>query len=86
VEAVDLYELGGDTASADWLAQRDTYENALTLFEASRWAESCRALDPLLATASGSYDIPALDLLALAVGCLKSPPEQFDPILVLDSK
>jgi adenylate cyclase len=85
-EAVDLYELGGDAAPPEWIARRDAYENALTLFEAGRWAEACRSLDPLLAPASGNYDIPALDLLALAVGCLKSPPEQFDPIVVLGSK
>ena len=84
--AVDLYELGGEAASAEWRACRDAYENALTLYEAGRWAEACRALDPLLAGAAGNYDIPALDLLSRAVGCLKAPPEVFDPVVVLGSK
>lgn len=84
--AVDLYELGGEAATPEWCSCRDSYESALTLYEAGRWAEACRALDPLLANAAGNYDIPALDLLARAVGCLKAPPEAFDPVVVLGSK
>ncbi|MBL8794093.1 MAG: family 3 adenylate cyclase [Planctomycetia bacterium] len=84
--AVDLYELGGEAASPEWHACRDAYENALNLYEAGRWGEACRALDPLLGGAKGNYDIPALDLLARAVGCLKSPPHTFDPVVVLGSK
>jgi adenylate cyclase len=83
---VNLFELYGESASANWQSQCQTYEQALALFESRNWSEACRTLFPLLATAQESYDLPTLSLLGRAVECLKAPPPQFDPVLELKNK
>jgi adenylate cyclase len=84
--AVDLYELHAETAAPAWLTRRDTYENALALYEAGNWSAACQALYPLLANPEGQYDVPSLNLLTRAVEAIKSPPEHFDGVVELSSK
>jgi len=84
--AVDLYELHAESATPEWLAHRDTYENALALFEAGEWAAACRAIYPLLAGQEGRYDFPSLDLVVRSIECLKNPPKDFDGVVELSSK
>jgi adenylate cyclase len=83
---VNLFELHAESASAEWQSRRDSYEQALDLYESGKWSEACRTLLPLLATGQESYDLPTLSLLGRAVECLKAPPPHFDPILELKSK
>ncbi|MFN4260175.1 MAG: adenylate/guanylate cyclase domain-containing protein [Gemmataceae bacterium] len=85
-EAVNLYELHAETAEPAWRTRRDAYENALTLYEAGQWAASCRAIYPLLGDQAGQYDIPSLNLLTRAIENMKSPPEEFDPVVEMSSK
>lgn len=80
-EALDLFELHAETATPAWQASRETYEAALALFEERRFAEACRRIHPLLATAETQDDIPTLTLVARAVECLKNPPQEFDPAI-----
>lgn len=85
---MDLFELHGnaDATPADWLARRDAFETALSLFESARFAEACRAIYPLLPAQDGHYDVPSLTLASRALDCLKAPPEKFDPTVNLVSK
>ena len=83
---VDLFELHTRVATPEWLAHRDAYEQALSLFESGKWAESCRAIYPLLAERVEDFDVATLSLLARNVECLKSPPARFDPVIELTSK
>ncbi|MCI0457328.1 MAG: adenylate/guanylate cyclase domain-containing protein [Gemmataceae bacterium] len=87
-EPVDLYELHGETASAEWLAFRDSYEAALALYEAQQWLPCCERLLPLLVQAgpSARYDHATLKLMKRSWACLEDPPEQFDQVLELSSK
>ena len=85
-DAVDLYELHSDAASAEWITWRDEYEHALQLFESGEWASACRVAYQLLSPHAGRYDIPSLSLVARAVECLKTPPVQFDPVVELSAK
>ena len=80
-ETLDLYELHAETASAEWQANRETYEAALALFEEKRFAEACRRIHPLLASTETQDDIPTLTLISRAVECLKNPPLEFDPAI-----
>jgi adenylate cyclase len=82
---VELYELHGQTATAEWLAARDAYEAALALFEAGRLSEACRALFPLLQDGDGRHDRPALTLAARAIDGLRTAAP-FDPVIALDAK
>jgi adenylate cyclase len=92
--AVDLYELHGETASPEWLADRDLYEKALRLYESGQWLKACQTLLPLLergdsAGATAHFDVPTLKLMNRAWACLENPPEpaiQFDPVLELSTK
>jgi adenylate cyclase len=87
--AVILYELQGETATLEWLAQRDTYEAALALYEAGEWAKASQALVPLLlqhAAQQAHYDKPTLRLLRRAGECLETPPDAFDPVMEFTSK
>jgi hypothetical protein len=84
--AIDLYELHAENASEEWLAQRDQYETALTLYEAGDWAGAYRALFPLLANQSGAYDVSCLDLASRAIDALKAPPAEFDGVVELGIK
>lgn len=83
---VDLYELYGTQPDAEWLKRRDIYEQALSQYEAGRWAEVCQTLHPLIESKNGRYDLPSLDLLSRAVECLRHPPDRFDPAWELKSK
>jgi adenylate cyclase len=85
-EAVDLYELCGEGIAPEWLKGRDTYESALTLYEAGDWTAACRVLFPLMARAEGHYDLPSLNLFTRAVEAIKAPPERFDGVVELSRK
>lgn len=78
---VTLFEMHGVNPSAEWLAWRDSYENALALFEAGRWPDACQALRPLTEHASGD-DIPALKLMRQALKFRETAATP-DPILEL---
>jgi adenylate cyclase len=84
--AVDLFELCAAECSAEWQTRRDSYESALALYEAGKWAECCKTLYPLLAGAEGHYDVPSLNLARRALECLTSPPKVFDPVVDISSK
>jgi adenylate cyclase len=86
--AVDLYELHGETASAEWLAYREVYERALLMYESRQWLKACQTLPPLLerADTAGAFDVPTLKLMNRAWACLENPPEPFDPVLELSAK
>jgi adenylate cyclase len=84
--AVDLYELHAEGAAPEWLARRDTYEAALSLFEAGQWNASCRAVYPLLTDPGGQDDLPCITLAARALECLKAPPKTFDPVVEVNGK
>src|SRR5262249_5425781 len=83
---IDLYELQGEAPSPEWLARRDAYESALTLFETGEWAAACRTIYPLLLGQEGNYDVPSLDLVTRSIECLKNPPKGFDAVVELSSK
>ncbi|MCI0464380.1 MAG: adenylate/guanylate cyclase domain-containing protein, partial [Gemmataceae bacterium] len=84
-EAVDLYELHAETATPEWLARRDLYENALGLFETGQWPAACRAIYTLQLGQEG-HDVPSLDLATRSIECLKNQPTEFDGIVELSSK
>jgi adenylate cyclase len=84
--AVDFYELYAETASQEWLARRDAYESALSLFESGQYGSACRSVYPLLANQEGNYDVPSLNLVTRSVEAIKNPPDRFDPIWELVSK
>jgi adenylate cyclase len=81
--AFDLYELHGVTACPEWLAFRDQYEQALTMYETRQWLRTCQILLPLVEEAGpmGRYDQPTLKLVKRSFSCLESPPETFDPVM-----
>jgi adenylate cyclase len=87
-EPVVAYELFGQRESPEWVRLRDTYEAALTLFEAGKWARACQALTPLLDAGSERpvYDWPTLNLMRRAWDCIAAPPDTFDPIIEVSSK
>jgi adenylate cyclase len=87
-EAVVIYELQGETATPEWMTQRDTYEAALALYEAGEWAKASQTLVPLLQQAGqqARYDKPTLRLLRCAGECLETAPEVFDPVMELTTK
>jgi adenylate cyclase len=82
---VDLYELHAETASPQWLAQRETYERGLALFEARDWAGAYRVLNQL-PVGEEPHDVPTLYLVSQTLELLRSPPEHFDGVLELTSK
>lgn len=84
--AVDFYELFAEAASPEWTQRRNTYEEALTKFEAGDFGAACRCVYPLLATQEGNYDMPCLTLVTRSVEAIKYPPEKFDGVLELTSK
>jgi adenylate cyclase len=85
---VDLYELHGETASAEWLAFRDRYEQALALYEGRQWFKTCQILLALMEESGGpgQHDQPTLKLARRAFSCLESPPDPFDPVMDLSGK
>ncbi len=84
--AVDLYELIDEAVAPELCSRTKSYENALALYESGRFAEACQVLYPLLLGQEGHYDQPSLTLATLAMGCLKTPPKDFDPVFELDQK
>ena len=83
---LDLYELSVEEPDEQWQKRRDAFEQALEYFQAGQWAETCRAINPLISDASGEYDIASLQLLSRAVECLKSNPDPFDPVVHIKIK
>lgn len=90
---VHLFELHSNQPDNAWIAQRDAYEESLKLYEAGQFAEACRAIYPLLepdkavlAAVTEELDVPSLTLVGRAVECLKSPPDQFDPVFEFGGK
>jgi adenylate cyclase len=79
-DPVDLYELHAEGADPEWQTRRQTYENALALFEGRQFNEACRTLYPILLNGE-HQDGPSLHLLGLAIEALKSDPEQFDSVI-----
>ena len=87
-EPVVAYQLFGEHASHEWIESRDTYETALTLFEAGQWSQACQALMPLLTSPgqTAAYDGPTLKLMRRAWECLETRPDPFNPILDVSTK
>jgi adenylate cyclase len=87
-EPVVLHELKGRRAPLGWEECRDTYERALSEYEAGRWAQACQRLLPLLEDAGkhAPLDAPTLKLLRRAGECLESRPDPFDPIIEMTVK
>jgi len=84
--AVDFYELFAETASPEWLARRDAFEEALGLYEAAQFGNACRVVHPLLSNQEGNYDVPSLNLVVRAAEAIKNPPDKFDGVFELSSK
>jgi adenylate cyclase len=84
--AVDLYELYPPEAEGPWRVLGKTYEEGLAHFEAGRWDEAYQVLNTLLVGPEGRRDLPTLSLLGRTIECLKSQPQNFDPVLELSSK
>jgi adenylate cyclase len=85
-EPVLLYELHGEEAPPLWLANREMFENALTLYEKGHLSEACRALFSLLGDREGKRDKPSLILAGRAILALQTPTQAVDSVVVLDSK
>lgn len=83
---VELYELCAEPPTPQARERHEAYERALALYEAGKWAETCRAVYPLLAGKEDNYDVSCLNLVARALDCLRSPPAEFDPVWNLTSK
>jgi adenylate cyclase len=87
-EPIVLYELHGESPSAEWLAHRAAYETALDFYEAGQWSRACQTLMPLLdlAERADQHDAPTLKLMRRAWECLEARPQPFDPVLEVASK
>jgi adenylate cyclase len=85
-ETVDLYELRGIEADPEWLELKAAYEIALTAFETGRWNEALQRLHSIIVTDAGKNDLPTLSLLGRTVDCIRSPKQQFDPVVELKEK
>jgi adenylate cyclase len=84
-EAVDLHELYAESAPPEWLAQRETYERGLALFEAGDWAGAYRVLNQLPVGAE-PHDVSTLYLIRRTLEMMGTHPEHFDGVLELKSK
>lgn len=84
--AVEFYELYSDNAPPEWIARRNTYEEALRLFEAGQFGSACRTVYPLLTNQDGNFDMPCLNIVTRSVEAIKYPPEKFDGVIELTSK
>jgi adenylate cyclase len=85
-QPVDLFELHGREPADDWCRFRDTYEQALQLYEAQEWEQTTQTVYKLLADTERRFDAPSLNLLAQAVECLRSQPTEFDPVVNFTEK
>ena len=78
-----------ESATPEWLARRNTYEEALGQFEKGHFGPACRTVYPLLASMEGNFDVPCLNLVTRSVEHIKYPPEnleKFDGVVELTSK
>ncbi len=71
-EPLNVYELCCDAADADWIARRDTYEEALQLYESRKWNEAFYMLN-------SRPDDPVVEK-DLAWKILLERNSQFDPV------
>jgi adenylate cyclase len=87
-EGITLFELRGEPLPSGWAAWRDAYEAALTAYENRQWARACQTLlaQVELTSQPDRQDTPTLKLLRRAWDCLETPPEPFDPVMVLEVK
>jgi len=86
VRPIEVFELYPHHEDQQWMARRDAYEEALALFEENQCALACQKLQPLLSAETGSYDLASLTLMSRAINYLRTPPDQFDPVFVLETK
>jgi adenylate cyclase len=82
-EPVELFELT-IPGQATWELLRDSYEEALTEFEACEFRKCARILGNLVTEYRD--DGPSLVLMSRAVSCMVEEPETFDPALRLPGK
>jgi adenylate cyclase len=82
------YELHGETASDEWLQQRDAYEKALAHYEAGQPCPACQSLIKLLELGEQKkeYDAPTLKLLKRAWESLENGHGQLDTVIDLAHK
>jgi adenylate cyclase len=80
---VELHELARGEATPEWLAFRDTYENALAAFEEGRWDESCRLLYHVFSDPGTHDDLPTLNLASRSIECLRYPDRPFEAVVDL---
>lgn len=83
---VGLYELCRAPADPAWIRVRDTYEEALSLYESESWSRAYQTLSPMLAEQEGHFDGPSLTLMSRILECLRKPPEVFRPDFDLRTK
>jgi adenylate cyclase len=84
-ESVDLFELYCGTPEKTWLARRDKYEQALTLYESRDGDHAARLVDELLAADPSGAD-RASRLLADRITELRASSETHDTVYQLQSK
>jgi len=70
-QTVELHELRGQGVDLSWAKWSQSYERAMSLFEAGQWEAVCQVLAPLLSRYEGGHDQACLRLLACAVDCLR---------------
>jgi hypothetical protein len=80
-----LYELPADQPSEQWAAQRDLYEQAVSLYEQDRPAECLEIVEQLIAR-FGSQDVPTIRLQLRAQTRLAQPQTEFDPVMSVETK
>lgn len=84
-EAVELFELAAFSDHPTWLAQREKYEAALSLYEKRRIAEclaACRAIQEQFGTGDG----PTNWLLKQAETSHAAPDAPFDSVFTVETK
>jgi adenylate cyclase len=86
VEPVEVHELAGSSDDQAFAEHRTAYENALSLYESGQWTKAVRVFESLTSTTPGRDDAATRLLFDRASAYALSPPEQFDPVIVLESK
>ena len=80
---VELHELHGLQADADWLRRRDEYESALAVYESGHWGLACQKLvGQIELNGQGGTDLPTIKLVRKAWECLEGH-EPLDPVIDL---
>jgi adenylate cyclase len=87
-DPVVLHELYGTRAPLGWQCWRDTYEQALSQYEAGQWESAGRTLLPLVSELeqAGQRDAPVLELMRRVKECLECRPDTFDPVLNINAE